>query len=233
MNSDISGMIELQRFWDTVLRCRDEIKKAGDSIKYWKGQIDESAGSVETLRESIRISKSSQRGREVELAVVEEKIARLESRRDTLRTEREADALQNELAAATSEKSVLEEEILLLMDELESKNTILAKVEREAEEIGRQSESDIAMLEERIRRFTAQMDEHQARFEEGLSGLSASVRPKFVKLTGTANGKAIVRIDGEICEGCRVKVPFHLAGEVSKRDRVISCSNCGRFLYSG
>lgn len=233
MNSDISRMIELQRFWDTVLRCREEIRKAGESIEYWKGRVDECTRRVASLAESIKLLKSSIGAREVDLATLEEKIARLEARKDSVKTEREAAAVQTELATATSERGALEEEILLHMEELESKNAALADAEKEAEEVREQSETDIAMLEERIGRFTAQMDEHRARFDEGVSNLSAAVRPKFLKLTGTGNGKAIVRIDGETCEGCRVKVPVHLAGDVSKQDKVISCSNCGRFIYGG
>lgn len=233
MNSDISKMIELQRFWDVVLRCREEIRKAGESIEYWKGRLDECVDRVALLREAIKLLKSTMGGKEVDLAVLEDKIARLETRRDAVKTEREAAAVQTELAAAAAEKSEREEEILLLMEELESKNAALSEAEKEAEEVRKQSETDIVMLEERIGRFTTQMDEHRARFDEGLSGLSPAVRPKFLKLTGTGNGKAIVRIDGETCEGCWVKVPVHLAGDVSKQDRAISCSNCGRFLYDG
>ncbi|RPI90285.1 MAG: hypothetical protein EHM32_11720, partial [Spirochaetales bacterium] len=150
-----------------------------------------------------------------------------------VKNEREAAAVGSELAAASAERGGLEEEILLLMDELEVKSSSLAEAEKEVAAALEQSGADIAMLEERIERFRKQMDEHRAKFDEGLSGLSAAVRPKFQKLTGSGNGKAIVRIDGETCEGCRVQVPVHLAGDVSKADRVMSCSNCGRFIYNG
>ncbi len=36
MNSDIARMIELQRYWDTVLRCREDIEKSANSISFWE-----------------------------------------------------------------------------------------------------------------------------------------------------------------------------------------------------
>ncbi len=40
-----------------------------------------------------------------------------------------------------------------------------------------------------MERFRVQMDENRARFDEGLTSLSAAVRPKFQKLTGTGKGR--------------------------------------------
>ncbi len=233
MNNDIARMIELQRYWDTVLRCRDDIEKSDNSIAFWKERLKENQGRAVALQETVKLSKSFLRQKEVDLASVEEKIAKLKTRGDAVKNEREAAAVGSELAAASAERGGLEEEILLLMDELEVKSSSLAEAEKEVAVTLKQSGADIAMLEERIERFRKQMDEHRAKFDEGLSGLSAAVRPKFQKLTGSGNGKAIVRIDGETCEGCRVQVPVHLAGDVSKADRVMSCSNCGRFIYNG
>lgn len=233
MNSDIARMIELQRYWDTVLRCREDIEKSANSISFWKKRLRENQDSVLALQEAIKLAKSSLRQKEVDLASVEEKIAKLETRRNAVKNEREDAAVASELAAASAERGGLEEEILLLMDDLEAKNASLAEAEKETAGALEQSGADIAMLEERMERFRVQMDENRARFDEGLTSLSAAVRPKFQKLTGTGNGKAIVRIDGETCEGCRVRVPVHLAGDASKADRVMSCSNCGRFIYNG
>ncbi len=233
MNSDIVRMIELQRYWDTVLRCREDIEKSAGSIAFWEKRLEENQGRVLALQGTIKLSKSSLRQKEIDLAAIEEKIVKLQTRRDAVKNEREAAAVANEHAAASAERGGMEEEILLLMDDIESKNSLLAEAEKEAADVLEQSTADIAMLEERIERFRKQMDENRAKFDEGLPSLSAAVRAKFQKLTGSGNGKAIVRIDGETCEGCRVQVPVHLAGDVSKADRVMSCSNCGRFIYSG
>ncbi len=63
---------------------------------------------------------------------MEEKIAKLETRRNAVKNEREDAAVASELAAASAERGGLEEEILLLMDDLEAKNASLAEAEKEA-----------------------------------------------------------------------------------------------------
>ena len=44
-------------------------------------------------------------------------------------------------------------------------------------------------------------------------------------------GRAIVPVVGGACTGCFVQLPISQFSVLKKNEKVISCENCGRFLY--
>jgi hypothetical protein len=44
-------------------------------------------------------------------------------------------------------------------------------------------------------------------------------------------GRAIVPVVKGACTGCFVRLPISLVSGIKQNDRIVSCENCGRFLY--
>jgi predicted nucleic acid-binding Zn-ribbon protein len=200
MNPEITIMIELQRLWDNVLRGREEIEKSGRSIAHWESRIREAEDGISGLAAEIMKLKSDIKQKEIDLSEKDEKARRLEERKRIIKTEKELNALEHEREALNSGRGALEDEILALMERLDS-------------------------------RFEGVVKENSTSFEEKIPGLSPTVRARFQKAIQTGNGKAIARVEGEICEACHVKIPFHVVMDAAKSDKIVNCSHCGRFIY--
>jgi uncharacterized protein len=233
MNDDITLMIDLQRHWDAVLRCRDDIVKNERSIAHWKGQMQEMGRVLAVAEADLKNLKNSIKLREVDLKEIDQRVSSLSQRRKIVKTERELEATDAESGRAVEERSQLEENILASMEKCDADELHLRGLREEFAESEKQALSDIAMLEERISRFQGTLQENERVFKEKLSGLTPQVRTRFQKLTTSESGKGIVRIEGDICEGCHFSVPPHLAQEAARNDRVVICTNCGRYLYRG
>ena len=50
MNKDIETMIELQRFWDNILRAENNIKKNNESVTYWEKELQTRKTNVHSLK---------------------------------------------------------------------------------------------------------------------------------------------------------------------------------------
>ncbi len=231
MNPEITIMIELQRLWDNVLRGKEEIEKSGRSIAHWESRIREAEDGISGLAAEIMKLKSDIKQKEIDLSEKDEKARRLEERKRIIKTEKELNALEHEREALNSGRGALEDEILALMERLDSAGKAMKQMEAERAEFLPQSEQDIAMLRERIDRFEGVVKENSTAFEEKIPGLSPTVRARFQKAIQTGNGKAIARVEGEICEACHVKIPFHVVMDAAKSDKMVNCSHCGRFIY--
>lgn len=233
MHEDITLMIELQRHWDAVIRCREDIAKSEKSIAHWKGLLQETGRALASTESDLKNLKNTIKLREVDLKEIDQRVASLSQRRKIVKTERELEATDVEAARAIEERSQLEEAILTSMEKCDADELKLRGLQKEYAESEKQAHDDITMLEERIARFKGTLQENEKIFKEKLPGLTSQVRARFQKLTTSESGKGIVRIEGEICEGCHFSVPPHLAQEAARNDRVVICTNCGKYLYRG
>ena len=232
MNKDIETMIELQRCWDNVLRAVNEIEKAKNSIGKLHKELDEKKKSYTDLESEIKNTKMEIKQKEVDLAEKDEKAKKLESRRNNLKTEKELAALKKELENLNSERGTLEEKLIELFDNLEEKQSALKINEGELAGLSKQAGEQIKNLEDRIGNFTASHDENKNSFDALIGNLPPAVSSRFIRYAQSGNGKGISLIDRQdICGGCNFKIPAHLAQEASKNDKIVNCTNCGRFIY--
>jgi predicted nucleic acid-binding Zn-ribbon protein len=185
-----------------------ELQRLWDNVLRGREEIEKSGKSVAHWQNRIREAEDSISGLEKEL-----------------------NALDHERDALNNGRSALEDEILALMERLDSTGKAMKQMEDERAEFLPLSEQDISMLRERIARFEGVVKENSGAFEDIIPGLSQPVRARFQKAIQTGNGKAIARVEGEICEACHVKIPFHIVMDAAKSDKVVNCSHCGRFIY--
>ncbi len=126
----------------------------------------------------------------------------------------------------------LESRLIELMDELEERETIFKQEEKEAVEMRDQFAGDKTLIEEKILGENQNIEKNQGLYNEIEPQLSAAVRSRFTKLLKSKNGLGIGEIDGEVCQSCNFQVPSQIALEASKNDKLVTCTNCGRYLYA-
>lgn len=232
MIDDIRIMIELQEIWDNVLKSRSDYERSGKRISDLEANIKNAEKEILADQKNIKELKSRIKEQEIELAGKDEQVKKLEARRNMLKTDREAEALKNELQKASSDKSCLEDNLIVLFDELEQKEKELEKKSTESEESKKIADQDIIKLGEKIRLLKGSAEENEKIFNEKAHSLSPDVRAKFLKLIKSSTGRAIAPVEGEICTSCNFRIPAHLVSEVLKASRAINCTNCGRFIYN-
>ncbi|MBC7217393.1 MAG: hypothetical protein H5U36_04370 [Candidatus Caldatribacterium sp.] len=142
-----------------------------------------------------------------ELAQWEKSMKKLEETKDHLENEilsemEKVENLQREFRKKSEEVS---EKRVFLTQQIEAKEAEIAALERE-----------VAASEGERRSIAASIpSEILARYEE--------LRRKFQD--------AVVPLAGEVCQGCHLSVPTIVAKAVRKREGLVRCPNCGRFLH--
>ena len=199
MNDQIRIMIELQRFWDNILKSRGETEKSEKLLLSWDEKVFDKKNEISNLQGEKRNLLKTINQKEIELSEKDDKISKLEDRKNVLKTEREIKALENELEKANSDKNSLEEELIILFDSLDESEFNLKQFNTELQEIVKQAEEDTRILRERIIGFNKTVEENQKRFEEMIKQLSADNKSRFLKLRESSNGKAIVVLLDDIC----------------------------------
>lgn len=231
MNDNIKKMIELQATWNLVLENRTVIERSKKSIDHWEKQVADINDKIGSIKEDLKQKKAELDSCELELAEKEQKITNLGNRRIQLKTQKEVEAIDHELQKHNTDKDALEEDIINLMEKIDNLENDAANVQDELVNTDKQASQDIEMLKNRIGSAIKDEQEKKDSFEQGVNELSPEYRSRFLKLTGASHGKAIVPIDGEICQGCNFQVPVSIVMELGDNEKPVVCTNCGRFIY--
>lgn len=144
---------------------------------------------------------------------------------------KELQALQREIDQIKESNAQLEEELLKLLEELETSGAALkAKAE------------EVKSLEEACREKRAQIEAQLAGVEQAIAEASkarqviaARVNGDLIKryelIFSRRGGVAVVGVSEGTCQGCYMNIPPQLWNEIIKSERLIFCPSCNRILY--
>jgi predicted nucleic acid-binding Zn-ribbon protein len=232
MNKEITKMEELQRYIDALLREKSEIDTAQNSIKRMKADHETASEALAIRDKSLKQLKKLTSILEMKLKELDASVAHISEKLHSAQNEKALNDGTNELAGVNKEKGDVEEEILLNFESISAEEKSLASDKDASVNQNEVDKLKIEELTERIARLEAFIKEKEEKFKTGLLDLSPPVRSRFSKLVQSKDGKALVKIDHGVCLGCNNNVPPHEVSQVNA-GVVTTCTNCGKYLYSG
>jgi predicted nucleic acid-binding Zn-ribbon protein len=201
-----------------------EMKKLDEKQKVERERIQKEKEKIESL-------EKTRRQKEGQLALEQEKIKRGQGRMSEVKTNKEYQALLNEIDAIKEANSRIEEEVLQVMDEIDELKKDLSKREKDAGVTLEKIEAERKKLQEKMAHDEKVWDGQMERREV----LSKQIEAKLVKLYHTLKekrqGVGVVSVKHETCQGCFVNVPPQLFIEVQKNNALVRCPHCNRILY--
>jgi len=231
MNGNISVMIDLQGIWDRMMELREEGARCGKSIAHWRETTAKAEKETSVRKDQLKRLQASIKEKELDLADKESQMKKLEDRRGLIKTEKEMTALDHEYTLVRSARDALEEEIINAMDAASAGEKDLAGMEKELGEMKARGAADIDALTLKKNGLESDAAEQLARFDARINDLSAELRSKFRKIISAKEGKAIARLEENTCGVCHTAIPVHIAMEAARNEKIMNCTNCGRFIY--
>lgn len=231
MLPDLERLIHLQE----LENAGDEARQRLDQLPARHAELDARLSTAEaalaTAKQRLAESQTARREIEKELASVQTRLSKYKDQLMEVKTNKEYQAMQNEIATAERDVRSREDRILDFMEEQEA----LARDVKEDE--ARFKEEQTAIVGER-----KALEGEKASLEERVESLGAerdALRPQvgeeslrlFDHIGRQRRGVAVVpAVDGH-CSFCHVRLRPQVFNEVRRNDRLIQCDNCLRILY--
>lgn len=215
----IAAEEEERQFNREIERIAGELKKEEEA----KAMI---AGEVEELNKSIR---------EVETRLSEsgEKISKDEKRLNSIKNEKELNAITKEISGANKTKKQSEQEKENLSVKLKDKNAVLEARENALREKG-------ALLEALLK----EKEEKQPGWKSVIAGklqqrdsIKSSIRPDILKkyeaIKAKRSGIGLALVKNETCQGCYIHIPPQVYIQLRRgTEELMFCPHCYRILYA-
>lgn len=231
MNEQLRLLIELQQIDTKILTAKRMIDKIPQKIIEVEIPFKEALNSFNLFKQRLENLDKKKREKEHQLDDIGEKIKKLKLRTSEIKTNKEYQALLNEIESFEKEQRVIEDQILTIMEEIES---VSKQVNHEEIKLN----TDKKKLDE----LKQNLQEEKLSFEKDLENIK-EIRSKvagfievdlyklYINLIEKYNGLAVVEAKDEICFGCDMNIPPQLFVELKKNNDIITCPQCGRILF--
>lgn len=205
-------------------RYPKELKKLDEKQKLEQEKIVKEREKLESL-------EKERRQKEKYLIAEQDKIKRSEGRMTEVKTNKEYQALLNEIETFKESISRAEEEVLVIMDEIDELKKQLSKREKDIALTLEWIEAERKKIQEKMDQDELVWKEKSERKEMLSTRVESNLFKLYNMLKEKRQGIGMVSVKSETCQGCFVNVPPQMFIEVQKNNSLVRCPNCNRILY--
>jgi predicted nucleic acid-binding Zn-ribbon protein len=232
MSPDLQRLIKLQQLESTIADAKATIAAHPQRLADADTRLNDSKQAVEAAKARLKANQDARRDLEKDVAVYQGRLTKFKDQLSLVKTNKEYQAMQHEIATAQSDLGAVEEKVLERMLEAD---TITADVKRaEAALVIRQKEIEAEKKEltEELASVESALKEASEARTDVVKGLDARLMAIFEQVARVRKGVAISTAtrDG-LCAACHVRLRPFVFQQIRQNDAIIQCESCQRILY--
>ncbi len=227
----LKALFELQTIdsqIDNIIKLRGElpleVQDLEDEIAGLETRYQKFNDEIKTLEQKVSSKK-------IEIKKAEDLIKKYSEQQNSVRNNREYDALTKEIEFQQLEIQLCEKHIKeftakieQLKNEANSTKELLEKYHRNLDEKRKELEEIIQETQKEEEQLREQSIQLEKRIEPRLLTAYKRIRKNM------RNGLAVVKVQRDACGGCFAKIPPQRQLEIRSRKKIIVCEYCGRIL---
>jgi predicted nucleic acid-binding Zn-ribbon protein len=231
VDKQLELLIELQGLDTEISQLVKEKEAIPKEIRALEQRFSEEESRLEAIKRDLEDLQKRRRSQERELEHQGLEMKKRQGRLLEVKTNKEYSAILHEIEGLKEKQSALEDEILEVLEE----------IDRQAGQVKRQSErlaQEKAQCEQGRKEWEGKLTETEARLSALLkeranraSDIDPALMQTYMRVFENRQGLAVVPVRERSCSGCFVTLTPQVFQEAKKNDRIITCSNCNRFVY--
>ena len=232
MEEQIRMLLELQQLDTEIFDKKRILEEVPERIKEIGENLANKSADLKNLEEELKKTQAKRKEKDLELETKEQSIKKYQTQLFQVKTNKEYTVLEKEIAGIKADNSLLEEEIIIILDQIDE---VKRKVEKEnailAEEKKKSEREKQALLEEKNKNESEFNDLNNKR-KEFIQKIDKTILAPYERILHNRDGLAMVPIIEGACGGCNMNLPPQGINEAKLKKRLTTCGNCARILFS-
>ena len=231
VEEQIGHLKKLQAVDGDIFRLRRERASKPKLIEDLEVRRNDEQAAVRGIEEKIKANQVKRKQRELDLQAKEDGVKKLQAQLYQLKTNKEYQAMQQEIEGHKADKSRVEDDILVLMEESDTLNKDLAKEKALFADAEKHLNEDKKVIEGEITALDKRISELEAERSSAAAQVDKKVLAHYEKVLSGRDGIAIVAVKDNACQGCFMNLPPQMINEIKMNDKIVTCESCARILY--
>jgi len=231
LEEQIKLLVELQGLDAQIFKLEDELESIPETIKRMDEEFKEKTVNLKKLEDGIKALLLKRKEREGELETKEAAIKKYQAQQYQVKTNKEYTALQEEIGRVRADNSLIEEDIIKILDQTDAENKKAANERESLKQEDLNVNEKKKKLNEDALRIKQEMDKLKSQRQELAAKVEKTILAKYERLIKNKDGLAVVPVADECCQGCFQIMPPQVINEIRMKNDLVFCENCSRILY--
>jgi uncharacterized protein len=231
VSEQIKILIELQKIDSQIYKLKKELATHPEELKRLDQEFEKKKVHAKAAEDELKAVQLKQKQREADLTAREEKISKLQSQLYQLKSNKEYSAMELEIKGMKADKSVLEEDILRMLDSVHVSKAALAR-EKEALIVeDKKHQEQVNVVKKQSDETGASLKELEEKRKVYTPNIEKRLLSQYERLVKGLEGLALVPVVNKSCGGCHINLPPQVINETQQYEKWIVCESCARLLY--
>ena len=231
MLPELERLIRLQQLENTATEARGQLEDIPTRLESLETRLAERTAGVEAAARALEEHRTSRATLEREVAEVQGRLSRFKGQLMEVKTNKEYQAMQTEIAGGEREVGGLEDQLLERMLEADDLSRDVAQAEQLLSEERAAVDAERERIEQERTALAAQLATFHAERNKVTEQLPSETISLFDTLARGRKGVAVVEARQGRCTSCYVRLRPQLFNEVRSNSTLIQCESCQRILY--
>lgn len=231
MKDHIYQLARLQRVETEIQLVQTRLAGVDDKIDRLEAAGQEADAGIVGQTENLESIRKRYREMEGEVQTNTDGVAKKKARLNTLKTNKEYQAMLREIEELEKKNRALEDEMLQMLEEIETAETARKETRAEAERV----KAEVAAAAAQVHAAAGRDEERLAELAEErktiAAELPAHLLAAFERTRERVSPPAMVPVMGPSCEGCNMNLPPQMRNEMQRFDDLKYCPFCHRIVY--
>jgi predicted nucleic acid-binding Zn-ribbon protein len=231
LKQDLGLLFELQNYDIKISDINKQISLAPSSIKQKNIILEDKKAELSEGKKKYVDLVSLKKQKESLLADKEKAIEKYSMELNTVKSNDTYKALLLEIERAKADKSILEDELLVLMEKVDEESAKIKAAENEFQEFEENIKKEITDIKNNANKLKEEAIALENKREDHKLKVSKSVLSHYERLKEGRDGRGMAIVDGESCSGCGMVLRTQLINQALKGQELVFCDNCSRILF--
>ncbi|MCX5703229.1 MAG: hypothetical protein NT066_01870 [Candidatus Omnitrophica bacterium] len=231
LKSQIDNLVGLQTIDSEIYALKAEKELKPQEIKNLEASFEAKKQHLAGLEKTLLDLQKQRKERELELGSKEEVNKKLQTQLYSLKTNKEYQAMLQQIQDSKADTSVIEDKILVLFEQADK---IKAEVEQEKQRLKEEEKvflEEKKKVEDRLKEIDDRLSQLDAQRKQATPGIEPKILAQYERILSSRDGLAIVDVKNNTCHGCNMFVPPQVINLIKMYERAITCEVCNRMLY--
>jgi uncharacterized protein len=230
MSAAAAGLKRLHELHIRLQELQQQLEHGPRQVKARQQILAKKQVEIDAFKAELKQTRMVADQKNLQLKTNESKIADLRVKLNQASSNREFDIIRSQIDADTMANSVLEDEILEVLEKVDQIQQKIAKVEAEAAQAAaevRRYADEVESTVPRVRTQAAEIETSLREAEKILPGTTVEMYRRLVQAHGAG---ALASVAGKSCSACNEILSPNSLVELNT-GKFIFCRSCGRLLY--
>lgn len=213
-----------------IAEIKTQIERGPRQVKAAQLQVDSAKDALQKCRDTIKQKRMDADRKQLQLREREAKIHDWEGKMNLATNNREFQAIKEQIAADTQANDVLSDEILEILEEIDSLQIALKDYEEKLKLIETDKEKTDINVAQRVATLKQELIRVEGNLTSTEKELSADFLVDYKRLVSSRGEDAMAALDDASCGGCNTGLTPRILDKLRMGQPTV-CPSCARLLY--